>query len=147
MGAVLRSDGRRATGQPTSCPCGSPFGYAECCGPLHLGSTVALTAEALMRSRFCAFAVGESEYLIRTWHSTTRPAAVRLDPAQRWTRLEVLSVERGGLFDDIGAVEFRAHYRQADRAGTLHERSRFRREVGHWRYVDGVTDDRPVRSR
>jgi len=64
-----------------------------------------------MRSRYSAFAIGEPDYLVRTWHSTTRPAEVRLDPAQRWTRLDILSVDGGGLFDNTGTVEFRAHYR------------------------------------
>jgi SEC-C motif-containing protein len=92
-----------------------------------------------MRSRYSAFAIGEPDYLVRTWHSTTRPAEVRLDPAQRWTRLDILSVDGGGLFDNTGTVEFRAHYRLAGRSGAAHERSRFEREDGQWRYVDGVS--------
>jgi SEC-C motif domain protein len=92
-----------------------------------------------MRSRYSAFAVGEPDYLVRTWHSTTRPAQVRLDPAQRWTRLDILFVDGGGLFDSTGTVEFRAHYRLPGRSGTAHERSRFEREDGQWRYVDGVS--------
>jgi SEC-C motif domain protein len=95
-----------------------------------------------MRSRFSAFARGEAGYLLRTWHSTTRPADLRLDPAQRWTRLEVLAVHGGGLLDSTGTVEFRAHYRLDGRTGAVHERSRFRREDGQWRYVDGVQPGR-----
>jgi SEC-C motif-containing protein len=36
-----------------------------------------------------------------------------------------------------GVVEFRASFRGPDGAGLLHERSRFRREAGHWYYLDG----------
>ena len=50
------------------CPCTSGRAYAECCRPLHRGARDAETPEALMRSRFSAFAVGDVEYLWRTLH-------------------------------------------------------------------------------
>ncbi|GAA3771088.1 YchJ family metal-binding protein [Plantactinospora mayteni] len=129
-----RRAGGDGTGRP--CPCGSGPAYEECCGALHQGRTVAATAEALMRSRFSAYAVGDTGYLLRTWHSRTRPARLALDPAHRWTRLDILDTDRGGLFDTTGTVEFRAHYRQSGHPGELHERSRFGREDGQWRYLD-----------
>jgi SEC-C motif-containing protein len=89
-----------------------------------------------MRSRYSAFARGEVPYLRRTWHPSTRPRRLRLDPAQQWTGLEVLDVRRGGPVDTEGTVEFRAH----SSAGTLHERSRFVREDGVWLYLDGDID-------
>ncbi len=49
-----------------------------------------------MRSRYSAFAVGDVDHLRRTWHPTTRPADLDLDPAVRWTRLDVLDVRGGG---------------------------------------------------
>ncbi|TWJ28896.1 SEC-C motif-containing protein [Micromonospora sagamiensis] len=94
-----------------------------------------------MRSRFSAFVVGDVDHLLRSWHPRTRPAGLTLDPRLRWTRLEVLATERGGLFDTTGTVEFRAHYRDRGRPGALHERSRFHREDGEWVYLDGLTDD------
>ncbi|HTF11137.1 MAG TPA: YchJ family metal-binding protein [Asanoa sp.] len=118
-----------------ACPCGSGLDYDECCGPLHRGADAAPTAERLMRSRFSAFALGEVGYLLRTWHSTTRPESLDLDPAQRWTRLEVLDTAKGGPSDPTGIVEFRAVYRQAGRTDALHERSRFVHEDGVWVYV------------
>ncbi|MEV0392250.1 YchJ family protein [Polymorphospora rubra] len=132
---------RRAAGyEPTlTCPCGSGQAYGDCCGRLHRGDTAAATAEQLMRSRFSAFAVGDTAYLLRTWHPTTRPARLTLDPGQRWTRLEILATDRGGLFDTTGGVEFRAHYRESGRPGALHEHSRFVREDGQWVYLDGET--------
>jgi SEC-C motif-containing protein len=95
-----------------ACPCGSGEAYDGCCGRLHRGERAAATAEELMRSRFSAFAVGDVGYLLRTWHSTTRPERLDLDAAQRWVRLEVLDVRRGGADDPAGTVEFRAVYRQ-----------------------------------
>ncbi|MFI7608387.1 YchJ family protein [Micromonospora sp. NPDC049366] len=119
-----------------ACPCGSGRPYAACCGPLHAGDADAPTAEALMRSRFSAFAVGDAGYLLRSWHERTRPGSLDLDPAQRWTRLEIVDVVRGGLLDSGGTVEFHAHYRLAGRPGTVTERSRFVRADGRWVYLD-----------
>jgi SEC-C motif-containing protein len=118
------------------CPCLTGNPYGECCGPLHAGAA-APTAERLMRSRFSAFAVGDAGYLLGTWHPSTRPAALELDPAQRWFRLDILRVAQGGPFDTAGLVEFRAHYRTDAGADVLHEVSRFVREGGRWFYVDG----------
>lgn len=92
-----------------------------------------------MRSRYTAFARGDVEHLLRTWHPDTRPSALELDPSVRWTRLEVLDRVGGGLFDADGVVEFRAHRREGPQAGVQHERSRFARESGRWVYVDGAT--------
>lgn len=91
-----------------------------------------------MRSRFSAFAVGDPAYLLRTWHPRTRPGAVHLDPAQRWTGLDIVASSGGGLFDATGTVEFRAHYRHRGTPGTLSEHSRFLREDGHWLYLDAL---------
>ena len=123
---------------PRRCPCGTGLTYAECCGPLHDGTTTARTAEALMRSRYSAFALADPAYLLATWHSSTRPAAVDLDPRIRWTGLEVLAVTGGGLLATEGTVEFRAHSVVGGVPGTQHEDSRFVREDGRWRYLDGV---------
>ncbi|MBQ0979894.1 MULTISPECIES: YchJ family protein [Micromonospora] len=131
--------GRRRANTTTgrACPCGSGQAYADCCAPAHSGDSPAGTAEALMRSRFSAFALGDTGYLLRSWHSSTRPASLELDPGQRWTRLEIVETERGGLLDAAGTVTFHAHYRDAGRPGTLTEHSRFVREDGRWVYLDG----------
>ncbi|SFJ38889.1 SEC-C motif-containing protein [Amycolatopsis sacchari] len=121
----------------TRCPCGSGETYGACCGRLHRGEASASTAEQLMRSRFSAFAAGETDYLLRTWHPHTRPPTLELDPGLRWTRLDVLSAS-GGLFDPAGEVEFRAHYRQDGRPRSMHERSTFTRVDGQWVYVSAV---------
>lgn len=91
-----------------------------------------------MRSRFTAFAVGDAAYLRASWHADTVPHEVDLDPDQRWYRLDIVGVEAGGLFDDAGTVEFRAHYRHPEGAGTMSEASRFVRVDGRWLYRDGI---------
>lgn len=141
---MAKRDRRSTPDSDRPCPCGSGQPYPECCGALHAGRAGAATAEALMRSRFTAFALGDTGYLLRTWHPRTRPARLTLDPAQRWTRLDILDTERGGLFDTTGTVEFRAHYRHAGHPGEQQERSRFVRDDGNWVYLDG---EQPARRR
>jgi SEC-C motif-containing protein len=106
---------------------------------LHDGTVPAATAEQLMRSRYSAFAVGDAAYLLATWHSTTRPRTLDLDPDVRWTGLDVLATTGGSLLSTDGTVEFRAHYLANGRTGAQHENSRFVREGGRWRYLDGVS--------
>jgi SEC-C motif domain protein len=92
-----------------------------------------------MRSRYSAFVLLEPGYLLETWHPRTRPATLDLDPDVRWTGLDVLTTSGGSPLETEGTVEFRAHYVVAGRAGAQHERSRFLREQGRWRYLDGVS--------
>lgn len=92
-----------------------------------------------MRSRYSAFALGLPGHLLDTWHSSTRPARLELSPGVRWTELEVLATTGGSLLSAEGTVEFRAHYVVAELKGAQHENSRFLREDGLWRYLDGVS--------
>jgi SEC-C motif-containing protein len=120
-----------------TCPCGLDDDYDACCGRLHTGAP-ALTAESLMRSRYSAFAVGDAAYLLRTWHLSTRPKTLTLDPAIQWTRLAVLETHDGGLFDAAGTVRFRTIYVQDGRRGVMDETSRFARQGKLWTYVGPV---------
>lgn len=90
-----------------------------------------------MRSRFSAFALGDVSYLLRSWHPSTRPTSLELDPGLRWYRLDIVRTEKGGPFDRDGIVEFEAYYKGAD-VGMQHEVSRFVREGGTWFYVDAA---------
>lgn len=96
-----------------------------------------------MRSRFSAFAVTDAAYLLRTWHSTTRPSHIRFDPEQRWLRLDIIGTTGGGMLAADGTVEFRAHYSEHGRVGVMHEHSRFVRHDGLWLYVGPILPLRP----
>lgn len=93
-----------------------------------------------MRSRYSAFAVGETGYLLATWHPTTRPATLELDPAIDWRRLQLRGLTGGTETDDEGTVEFIAHYWDSGgrRYGRQHENSRFVRLGRDWFYVEPV---------
>jgi SEC-C motif-containing protein len=71
-----------------------------------------------------------------TWHPSTRPSKIAIDPLLQWTHVEIVFAA-GGPFDREGTVEFRAHYGSAAGRGELHERSRFVREGSTWLYLDG----------
>ena len=100
------------------------------------------TAEDLMRSRFEAFRRADADWLLHTWHPSTRPTDLDMSGNPQWRGLQIVDTVDGGPGDDTGVVEFRATYRQPGGAGgggigVQEERSRFVKEDGRWFYVDG----------
>lgn len=89
-----------------------------------------------MRSRYAAYVSLDRDWLLATWHPSTRPAQLDLDPEIKWLGLELKDHE---MIDPAHAeVEFVARMRiGGGRAQRLHERSRFVHEEGRWYYVDG----------
>ncbi len=123
------------------CPCCSHKAFAACCGRFIEHGKTATIAMQLMRSRYSAYALGNLNYILATWHPETRPTleALQSPPQTTWCQLEIIRCQRGSLRDQQGSVEFIASYK--NRLGlieTLHERSRFVRENGHWLYIDGT---------
>jgi SEC-C motif-containing protein len=121
------------------CACGSNKNFTNCCGCYIEGNTPAPSAEALMRSRYVAYTLGCEDYLLATWHPSTRP--VTLDTVDKvetkWLRLEVKHHEYNLQEPDRALVEFVARYKVRGRAYRLHELSHFMREGERWFYVDG----------
>lgn len=124
-----------------ACPCGrlhqkKPLTYGACCGRWLERDTPAPDAESLMRSRYCAFVLEREAYLLKTWHTSHRPANMEFDPGVKWLGLDVRSHTEQ---DTVHAqVEFVARQKPASGAAVrLHEHSRFVRECGQWLYVDG----------
>ena len=123
------------------CPCGSEIAYDKCCGPYHAGSAIAPTAEALMRSRYCAYVKAEIEYLFQTVQPDQRIGLDRKSIREwsegaEWLGLEILN-STGGEGDKLGQVEFIAKFRQDEVDHSHHEVSRFKKKDGKWFYVDG----------
>lgn len=90
-----------------------------------------------MRSRYSAFVLGLADYLLASWHPSTRPLSLDLvsPPQPKWVGL---SIGGSGLDDaDHGWVAFVARCRIGGRAERIVESSRFVREDGRWLYLDG----------
>lgn len=136
---AMRSGSRagRGAGADTGCPCGSGLGLAKCCGRHIEGGEPAPTAEALMRSRYAAYALGVERYLLATWHPSTRPPSLDLaaEPHPRWIGLQVKRHHETDA--EHAVVEFVARCKVGGRAHGLHEVSRFVRENGQWFYLAG----------
>lgn len=121
-----------------SCPCGSALRYEACCGRWHSGPLrlMAPDAESLMRSRYTAFVLDELDYLLETWHASTRPSGLEPNEAGvKWLGLQVRNYTQQD--ENHATVEFVARSRHQGRASRLHETSRFVREDGRWFYMDG----------
>lgn len=122
----------------TPCPCGSGQALEACCGPIIEGAP-ATSPEALMRSRYSAYALGRIEHLDRT-HAPeirgdfNRAEAERTAREIEWLGLDVLRASESG---DTGSVEFSIRFRRDGQDMTQHETATFRRIEGRWLYAKG----------
>ncbi len=125
------------------CPCGSGRKAKGCCLPILEGAP-APTPEALMRSRYTAYATGDVTHLVRTTHpaSPHRQADARAwaEELRRYcaaVRFEGLEVREAGADGDTGRVTFFARLSHDGRDLSFGEASTFRRVDGRWLYLDG----------
>jgi SEC-C motif-containing protein len=125
----------------TLCPCESGKTYKLCCQPYVEQSSNAPTAEALMRSRYSAFALLHEDHLRYSWHPDTCPQTIHLNINTKWLGLKIINTVAGGENDDTGEVEFIARSKINGKASRLHENSHFKRFENRWVYLDGKTTD------
>lgn len=126
----------------SNCPCKSWKEYASCCMPFHYGRAKPETAEQLMRSRYSAYFFRLVDYLVETTHPDKRTPGLKKElestiDAPKWSGLTILGVAKGTREDKVGKVEFIAEYYVDGSLYELHERSRFKRYKGVWKYLDG----------
>jgi len=121
-----------------TCPCGSGKQFGECCALYLKNGASAPDAASLMRSRYTAYTLLREDYLLATWHPSTRPPMLGLagEAPIKWIGLEVRRHEQQDA--DHAIVEFVARYKVNGRACGLHEVSRFVRQAGRWLYVDAA---------
>ncbi|KFC24549.1 YchJ family protein [Chryseobacterium sp. FH1] len=121
-----------------NCPCCSGKSYKDCCQPYHKKEKSAPTAEALMRSRFSAFAIPNGEYL---WETTlpskrkfhNKKSLQEWGEINDWTKLEIVDTP------SMNKVEFKAFYTDEDGNPQVHhELSTFKTIQNRWYYVSGV---------
>jgi SEC-C motif-containing protein len=89
-----------------------------------------------MRSRYSAFVLQRSDYLLKTWDASHRPAELDFDANTKWLGLQVKMHHT--IDSEHAEVEFVARYRVQGKASRLHERSRFVCRDGRWYYLDGI---------
>lgn len=141
--APERADPLMPLARNAPCPCGSGARTKSCCGPV-LEGRLAATPEALMRSRYTAYATGAVRHLVATTApesphlradlATWRAELAAYCAAARFDGLAVFGSEADG---DRGTVTFFARISVAGRDQSFGEQSRFVRRDDRWLYVDG----------
>ena len=126
------------------CPCGNLRNYADCCGRFHAGEP-ADDARKLLRSRYSAYVLRLDDYLLETWHESTRPPALDLleTDVLQWLGLEIRSQQAS---PEHARIEFIVRYRVGGPGWPVerqHEVSRFVRESGKWCYVSAEAPPAP----
>ena len=136
----------------THCPCGSGQSLDRCCGAI-IGGAEAATAEALMRSRYSAYVLGDIAYLASTLSDELLVEFDQIEAENtaknaKWQGLEVRAVTGGGVDDDTGTVEFVGRFRLKDQQRVHHELAQFSRRDGRWVCSGGQVDPKgpPIRS-
>ena len=129
----------KKTSPNAPCPCGSKNKYKKCCQPYHKGAK-AKTALLLMRSRYSAYAVGNSSYIIKTTHQNNpdftdnikawQESIENFSQATDFLGLEILEFVDG---EKEAFVTFRASLSSGD----MVEKSRFLKEGDEWLYERG----------
>jgi len=125
------------------CPCQSNKSYVDCCGRYHKAGKNAPTAEALMRSRYSAYALGNASYLYKTWHPSTRPtlqSLKKLGP-QTLIGLKIISTNAGNANDNKGIVVFISSRYSPSLMGEIEqhkEKSLFTKLNKKWVYIDAI---------
>lgn len=118
------------------CYCGSSESFESCCNLYISGTQQTLTALALMKSRYSAYASHQADYLLATTHISerkyySREEILRWATANIWQKLEIISATEN-------TVEFKAYYIDANNVSQVHhEFSTFKQENECWFYVDG----------
>ncbi len=140
------------------CFCGSIKSFSACCQPLIIKEKQSLTPEQLMRSRFSAYATGNSQYIYDTYAKSSQVSQSikeisEWSEACTWIALQIHSINNNELIDNESAeqfVEFSAIYITDGVLCELRENSRFILEIPQpentqtndkqdleWRYIDG----------
>lgn len=124
----------------TDCPCCSGNPFARCCQPFLTGKAKPRTVKQLMRSRYCAYALGGfGDYLLATWVPSNRPKESAESLSRKTANWQGLTIFDSSQQGDKGAVDFAARYLDANGQEQVHrEQSVFLRHKGSWYYVDAL---------
>lgn len=131
---------------PTTCPCGSGSSYKSCCKPFTSGAELPSSPEKLMRSRFSAYALAKTDYIIDTTLPDSEAWEGDLDVWRDRIRVFSKSCDFHGVdildapapVGDHGEVEFKARISENGRDVSFVERSQFSRRDDRWYYTSGT---------
>lgn len=121
--------------EPTqSCLCGSEQSFKECCGKFINSIQTTETPEQLMRSRYSAYILKNENYLLQSWHESTRPESLDLTiDTTQWKKLKIISATENN-------VHFVAYFTQdtlnKEKLYALTEISHFVKDK-NWQYLEG----------
>ncbi len=129
------------------CPCRimteEPLPYSACCAPYIEAGKPGPSPEALMRSRYTAYALGNVDYLLESLapesrYDFDREAVAHWSTHAQWQGLDILSTEGGAPGDSTGYVDFVAHFNIEGESRSHRERSLFRYDEGdqRWYFVE-----------
>lgn len=122
----------------SDCPCQSGLTFEQCCQPFITSASLPTTAEQLMCSRYTAYTLKNSEYLLRCWHPDFRPADIDFTQQHQWIGLKIIATHLGEENDSEGQVHFIARFKLNGKAHRLEENSRFKKIAGQWLYLEAV---------
>jgi SEC-C motif domain protein len=134
----------------SQCPCGSGVTLGQCCGAIISGKEMAKSAEALMRSRYTAYVVGDIDHIKKTQDSKSggdfdEGVAKEWSQKSEWKSLEVVRTEKGLESDSIGMVEFKATFLYEGKESCHHETAFFKKQDGNWVFSEGKVVQQPFR--
>ncbi|MFK5914389.1 MAG: YchJ family metal-binding protein [Woeseiaceae bacterium] len=116
--------------ETSPCLCGASNIFNVCCGKFILNHGATDSAEQLMRSRYSAYILKDQNYLLKTWHESTRPSSLDLDnDSTQWKKLKIISASK-----DI--VQFVAYFIANNDYFALSETSHFIKDT-QWFYEKG----------
>jgi SEC-C motif domain protein len=120
----------------TKCYCGNHDSFQNCCELYLKGIKKPQTVEALMRSRYSAYATQNADYLVATTHISSRKfhkksAILDWSKSNQWIKLEILTSSET-------TVTFNAYYLDSQLKAQIHyEHSTFIFKNESWFYVEG----------
>ena len=118
-----------------TCPCGSGENFYSCCGDIIENDNIASSPEQLMRSRYVAYVLKNENYLLKTWHKSTRPNSLNLiNQNAQWKKLKV-------IYAAENQVHFVAFFLESindkEHLFYLYEESSFIKD-NTWFYLEGI---------
>ena len=129
--------------QDLPCPCGTGKRYTACCKLFHQGQ-LSDSALNLMRSRYSAYALNLSAYIISTTHpkgphfshdvTDWSQKIIAFSLNTQFNKLTMLDFQDG---DPFATVTFVAHLSQNKKDASFTEKSLFEKINGKWLYLSG----------